>query len=218
MVTPELILPYYWVRVFFIILLDTLWIISFPILSDGFLLTLDSFLHMLTLMVLWKVIVKVTLSYPNLQPHGLYSPWNSPGQKTGVGSLSLLQAIFPTQGLNPGFPHCRWILYQLSHQGSPRILEWVNYPFCSRFSWPRNRPGVSCITGGFFTNWVAVWGCLQIISVLCVSCLHCVLSLVACPWTSVALISWVITSIIFSTQGVVWVLLGFLLPEVISRL
>ena len=52
-------------------------------------------------------------------------PWNSPGQNTGVGSLSLLQRIFPTQGLNPGLLHCRWILYQLSHKGSPRILEWV---------------------------------------------------------------------------------------------
>ena len=50
--------------------------------------------------------------------HGLHSPWNSPGQNTGVGSLSLLQAIFPTQGLNPGLLHCRWILYQLSHKGS----------------------------------------------------------------------------------------------------
>ena len=59
----------------------------------------------------------------SLQPHGLYSPWNSPGQNTGVGSLSLLQGIFPTQGLNPGLPHCRQILYQLSHKGSPRILE-----------------------------------------------------------------------------------------------
>ena len=45
----------------------------------------------------------------------LYSPWNSPGKNTGVGSLSLLQGIFPTQGLNPGLPHCWWILYQLSH-------------------------------------------------------------------------------------------------------
>ena len=54
-----------------------------------------------------------------LQPHGLYSPWSSPGQNTGVGSLSLLEGIFPTQGWNPGLPHCRWILYQLSHKGSP---------------------------------------------------------------------------------------------------
>ena len=65
----------------------------------------------------------------SLQPHGLYSPWNSSGQSTGVGSLSLLQGIIPTQELNLGLLHCRWILYQLSHQGSPRILEWVAVPF-----------------------------------------------------------------------------------------
>ena len=53
----------------------------------------------------------------------LYSPWNSPGQNTGVGSRSLLQGIFPTQGLNTGFPHCRWILYQLSYQGIPETLK-----------------------------------------------------------------------------------------------
>ena len=67
----------------------------------------------------------------------LYSPWNSPGHNTGVSSLSLLQGIFPTQGLNSGLPHCRWILYQLSHKGSPRILEWVAYPFSRESSQPR---------------------------------------------------------------------------------
>ena len=67
----------------------------------------------------------------SLQPHELYSPQNSPGQNTGVGSLSLLQGIFPTQGSNPGLSHCRWILYQLSHKESPRILEWVTHPFSS---------------------------------------------------------------------------------------
>ena len=70
-----------------------------------------------------------------------------------MGSLSLLQVIFPTQGLNPGLPHCNRILYQLSHKGSPRILEWVVYPFSSGSSWPRDQIGVSCIAGGFFTNW-----------------------------------------------------------------
>ena len=89
----------------------------------------------------------------SLRPHGLYSPWNSPGQNTGVGSLSLLQGIFPTQGSNPGLPHCRWLLYQLSHKGSPGILEWVAYPFSRGSSWSRNRTGVSCIAGGFSTNW-----------------------------------------------------------------
>ena len=54
----------------------------------------------------------------SLRPYGLYSPWNSPGQNTAVGSLSLLQGIFPNQGLNPGLLHCRRILYQLSHKGS----------------------------------------------------------------------------------------------------
>jgi len=54
----------------------------------------------------------------SLWPNGLYSPWNSPGQNTGGGSLFLLQGIFPTQGSNPGVPHCRWILYQLSHKGT----------------------------------------------------------------------------------------------------
>ena len=84
----------------------------------------------------------------------LYSPWNSPGQNTRVGSCSLLQGIFPTQGSNPGLPHCRWILYQLSHQGSPIILEWGAYPsFSSRSSQLRNQTGVSWIAGRFFTNW-----------------------------------------------------------------
>ena len=55
----------------------------------------------------------------SLQPHGLYSPWNSPGQNSGVGGRSLLQRIFPTHELNPGLWHCGRILYQLSHQGSP---------------------------------------------------------------------------------------------------
>ena len=70
-----------------------------------------------------------------------------------VAFLYLLQGIFPTQGLNPGLPHCRRILYQLSYKGSPRTLEWVAYPFFSRSSWPRNWTGVFCIAGRFFTNW-----------------------------------------------------------------
>ena len=83
----------------------------------------------------WKLLSRVH----SLQHHGLYSPWNFPDQNTGVGTLSLLQGIFPTQGSNPGLLHCRRILYQLSHKGSPRILEWVAYPFSSRSFWPRNR-------------------------------------------------------------------------------
>ena len=59
----------------------------------------------------------------SLRPHGLYSPWNSPGQNTGVGSLSFLQGIFLTQELNQGLLHCRRILYQLSYQGSPHMSQ-----------------------------------------------------------------------------------------------
>ena len=82
----------------------------------------------------WVFVVKVEVQVmsDSLQSHGLHSPWNSPGQNTGVGSFSLLQGIFPTQGSNLGLPHCRCILYQLSHEGGPRILEWVAYPLLQR--------------------------------------------------------------------------------------
>ena len=89
----------------------------------------------------------------SLWPHGPYSPWNSPGQNTGVGSLSLLQGFFPTQRSNPGLPRCGRILYQLNHKEISRILDWVAYPFSSGSSQTRNLTGVSCIAGGFFTNW-----------------------------------------------------------------
>ena len=98
----------------------------------------------------------------SLRPHGLYSPWNSPGQNTGVGSCSPLQGIIPTQGSHPGLPHCRQILYQLSHQGSPRILEWVAHPISSGSSQPRNQMGVCYIAGGFFTS-CATWEALPVL-------------------------------------------------------
>ena len=85
--------------------------------------------------------------------HGLSSPWNSPGLNTGVGSLSLLQGIFPIQGLNPGLQPCRWILYKLRHQGGTRIHEWKIYPFSSRSSQPRNETRISGIAGRFVTSW-----------------------------------------------------------------
>ena len=74
----------------------------------------------------------------------LQTLWNSPGKNTGVVSLSLLQGIFPTQGSNPGLPHCGWILYQLSHKGSPRILEWVAYPFSNGSSQELNQGLLHC--------------------------------------------------------------------------
>ena len=105
----------------------------------------------------WVFVVEVEAKVmsDSLQPHGLYSPWNSPGQNTGVGSFSLLQGIFPTQGSSPGLPHCRWILYQLSHEGGPRILEWVAYSFSSRPSQPRSWTRVSCTAGRYFKSWAS---------------------------------------------------------------
>ena len=74
-------------------------------------------------------------------------------KNTGVGSLSLLQQIFPTQELNWGLLNCKRILYQLSHKGSPRILDRVAYLFSRESSQPKNWTGVSCIAGRFFSNW-----------------------------------------------------------------
>ena len=79
--------------------------------------------HMLQLRVCMKVKVKSenhSVVSDSLRPHGLYSPWNSPGQNIGVGSLSLLHGIFPSWGSNSGLPHCRQIFYPLSYQGRPK--------------------------------------------------------------------------------------------------
>ena len=86
-------------------------------------------------------------------PSGSSVHGDSPGKNIGVGCHALLQGIFPTQRSNPGLPHCRRILHHLSHQESPRILEWVAYPFSEGTSRPRNRTRVSFIAGGFFTSW-----------------------------------------------------------------
>ena len=91
---------------------------------------------------------RMDCSPPGSSVHG-----DSAGQNTGVGCHVLLQRIFPTQSSNPGLPHCRQILYHLSLQGSPRILEWVAYPFSRGSSWLGNWIGVSCFAGGFFTSW-----------------------------------------------------------------
>ena len=97
-----------------------------------------------------------------LQPHALYSAWDSPHHNPGVGTLSLLQGIFPTQWSNLGLLHFWHILNQLTHQESPRIPEWVAYPFSSRSSQPRNQIGISCIAGGFSTSWAVVQRDVQI--------------------------------------------------------
>ena len=118
----------------------------------------------------------------SLRPHVLYSPWNSPGQNTGVGSLSLLQGIFPTQGIEPRSPAFQAdslpaeppgkpyiIAYAKSLQSCPtlcnpmdyrvhrilqaRILQWVAFPFSRGSSQPRDLTQVSSTAGEFFTSW-----------------------------------------------------------------
>ena len=80
---------------------------------------------------IWKIMENYSESrsavFDSLWPHELYSPWNSPGQNTGVGSCSFNQGIFPIFRSNPGLPHCRRILYQLSHWGSMIIVHDMKY-------------------------------------------------------------------------------------------
>ena len=122
--------------------------------------------------------------------HGLYSPWNSPGQNTGVGSLSLLQGIFPTHGSNPGFHIAGGFFTSWATKGSPRILKWVAYPFSSRSSWPRNRTGISWIADGFFTS----WDTKEVLSLRDDACemLNLCGSVHHCPWF---LLIWCVVSI-----------------------
>ena len=109
--------------------------------------------------VLFGVLCWVTQSCRTLfnpmdcSPPGSPVHGDSPGKNTWVGCHALLQGIFPTQGSNAGLPHCGQILYQLSHEGSPWILEWVAYPFSRGSTLPRNQTGVSRISVRFFTSW-----------------------------------------------------------------
>ena len=97
----------------------------------------------------------------SLQPRGLHSPWNSPGQNTGVGSLSLLQEIFPTQASNPGLPHCRQIVYQLSHKGSAGKQEWVAYSFSADLPDPGTEPRSPTCQGAISQSCQNYWACAR---------------------------------------------------------
>ena len=77
----------------------------------------------------------------SLRRHGLYSLWNSPGQNTGVGPF-LSSGDLSDPGIEPGLLLCRRVLYQLSHKGSPRKLDWVAYHFSRASSNPGIEPGL----------------------------------------------------------------------------
>ena len=89
----------------------------------------------------------------SLQPHTLYIPWNSPNLNTGVSSLSLFQGIFPIQGLNSDLLHCRWILYHWATREGQEYRSGYPIPSPADLPNPGIELGVSCIAGGFFTNW-----------------------------------------------------------------
>ena len=79
-------------------------------------------------------VVSASVGPHGLQPTRLLCPWDSPGKNTRVCCHALLQGIFPVQGLNPGLPHCRQILYHLSHQGSP-CTNWKRKRGQQRMRW-----------------------------------------------------------------------------------
>ena len=81
----------------------------------------------------------------------------SPSKNNELVCQALLQGIFPTQGSNPGLPHCRWVFYRLSHQWSLWILEWVTYLFSRGSSWPKNLTKVSYIAVWFFSSWSSAY-------------------------------------------------------------
>ena len=96
-------------------------------------------------MLLFELLKVKVAQFDSLRPHGPFSPWNTQGQNTGVGSCCLLQGIFPIQGSNPGFSHCRRILYQLSHQGRGNIFnKRGEFAWSGAFGLPLLNPSFLC--------------------------------------------------------------------------
>ena len=93
---------------------------------------------------------------PSVGSHRVRHDWSNLAA-AAAAAFTFSRGVIPTQGSNPGLLHCRWILYQLSHKGSPRILEWVAYPFSSGSSQSRNQTRVSCISDGLLTIWATTY-------------------------------------------------------------
>ena len=102
----------------------------------------------------WTESESCSVMSDSLWPHGLCSPWNSPGQNTRVGNLSLPQGIFPTQELNPGLLHCRWIPYPMDYRPPvssvhgilQEILGWIAMPSSRLSSQPRDQTHISYVS------------------------------------------------------------------------
>ena len=106
----------------------------------------------LELLVNSNTVVEVSQLCLTLWPNGLYSPWNSLGQNTGVEAFPFSSEYSQPRDLTQVCHIAGGIFCQLSRRARLRTLEWAAYPFSSRSSWPRNLTRVSCIAGGFFTN------------------------------------------------------------------
>ena len=113
-----------------LILIYKKWIFTFFHLNHAYLYQTHTFLYINIV----RYSESCSVMSNSLWPHGLYSPWNSLGQNTGVGSHSLPQGIFPTQESNPGLPHCRRTVYRLSHRWSPYIIT-HNYVYIQICNW-----------------------------------------------------------------------------------
>ena len=110
----------------------------------------------------WEALCCAVLSFSvvfgSLQPHGLQPArllcsWRFSRQEYWNGLTCLPLGDLPNPGIELRSPTLWQILYCLSHQGSPEILDWVVYPFSRGLSWPRNWTGVSCTAGGFCSSW-----------------------------------------------------------------
>ena len=108
-----------------------------------------------------------------MRPQELYSPWNSLGQNTGMGILSLLQGIFPTQGSNPSLPHCGWILYQLSHKGKPKNTGVGSLSLFQRI-FPTQQSNWGLLPCRWILYQLSYWTKIDLIYVLALSLLSCV--------------------------------------------
>ena len=133
---------YFWIykqNIWGMVTYSIIWKIAIVLL---FLMRLYQLGYGASLVAQWKWSESLPVVSDSLRPHGLHSPWNSPGQNTGVGSLSQPRDWTQVSRIAGGF-FTSWAT------GKPKNT----YPFSRRSSQPRNQSGVSCIASRFFTNW-----------------------------------------------------------------
>ena len=111
-----------------------------------------------TFSLMWYAVLSGSVVSDSLWPQGPYParllrPWRFSRQEYWSELPCLPPGDLPNPGINPGLLPCRWFFYCVNHQGSPRILKWIAYPFSRGSSQPRNQTRVSCTASRFFTSW-----------------------------------------------------------------